>query len=389
MNKKNTLGFFLLVVASAVSNAQITVTNAVFPRVGDSYYYDAIDSLTQTVLVTPASTSAQTWNYSTFRNVRSQTEDIFAPSPSDPTFTSRFPTADYITSFAGLEAYVDITSTEVNILGGKGDLGLGTPTVANFSPTRLLRFAPMTMGTTKTNNSQLKTTIPLSSAPQLHDLILTQLQSTPLGAIVRDVDSIRINYQAQVAMNVEAFGSLTIPGLAATNVLRLKKIETPNTKIEVRVVTLAGNSWFDITTLAAGRLPIPTKPIKTYEFWDNQHRQALMTFTTTAANSDTIRSAAWANFTASVNMAKVDETLLVGPSPASTNLTVQLPDAQLLENETIALELYNMNGQKVLSQPFNGNANLNVSNLSMGFYNIALRNQKGTIVTTRKVLVLH
>jgi hypothetical protein len=88
-------------------------------------------------------------------------------------------------------------------------------------------------------------------------------------------------------------------------------------------------------------------------------------------------------------MAKVDETLLVGPSPASTNLTVQLPDAQLLENETIALELYSMDGQKILSQPFTGNANLNVSNLQMGFYNVALRDQKGAIVATRKVLVLH
>lgn len=387
MQKKFTLGLFLI-GASAISNAQITVTNAVFPRVGDSYYYDAIDSLTQTVLVTPASTSAQTWNYSTFRKVTSQTEEILAPSPADPTFTSRFPTADYVTDFAGLEAYVDITSTEVNILGGRGDLGFGAPIVSNFSPPRLLRFAPMSMGTSKTNNSQLKVTIPLSSIPQLRDVLLTQLQST-LGSLVRDVDSLRIGYQSRVVANVDAFGSLTIPGLPATDVLRLKKVETPSTKIEVRIVTLLGGTWFDITTLAAGQFPIPTQSIKTYEFWDNQHRQPLMTFTTRSTTSDTVASAAWFSFTASVNTAKIDATLLVGPSPASTNLTVQLPDAQLLENETIALELYSMDGQKVLSQPFNGNANLNVSNLQMGFYNVTLRNQKGTIVTTRKVLILH
>ncbi|WP_299889792.1 T9SS type A sorting domain-containing protein [uncultured Lacinutrix sp.] len=69
------------------------------------------------------------------------------------------------------------------------------------------------------------------------------------------------------------------------------------------------------------------------------------------------------------------------PNPVKDNLSIKNN-----ENSISILEIYSLNGIKLLSHKISGNSNINISSLQSGVYLASLKNKNNTIISTEKII---
>ena len=261
------------IVLSNNTQAQVSITNSYFIAANDSLKTaTALPQFLANVRVTAASATAQTWDYSFLRSASNstafQTQRYLAAT--DTGVLREFPGAELMRELGGGRfAVYNVTATRFELIGyNKVNLGstLNLPVVARFIQPVLERRAPLAYNSTNKNSSSYVVAFPSSIVP---DTILSLLPIRP--------DSIRIRYQTTRNDQIDAFGTISIPGLTK-EVLRERRYEETELKLEAKLNPLP---WIDITNIVLQNgLQRPRDTTIRYFFWANNIKEPLAVITT-------------------------------------------------------------------------------------------------------------
>jgi len=343
--------------------AQITVTNSVFPAVGDTLHYafgNQPGAINQ--IFTPPGGN-QVWNLSGLQPT--QFWNQIMKNPQTGTASGSFPAASilYNPLNSSSEVYLQVTGNQVNDLGyhGLDELGLGLNLLFDKTPDLEQTWAPVNFFEIHQSSSNVLTAFDAPIAPPF------------LLALAPTADSFRIRVTYQRLGVIDAWGALAIPG-GTFDVLRKKQTEYKSTAVDVKVAPLG---WIDISTIGGQQiLPLGTDTITSFHFLNDVSKEEIAICTlNTAQNAVTgVQYKALPPPTATF-APTLNESLLVYPNPVQDMLYVRFAnDARA----TFQIKMINQNGRSVLVQMVELSATEDViavsaANLPAGIYELILR----------------
>jgi hypothetical protein len=342
--------------------AQITITNSVFPVVGDTFHYafgNQPGAINQ--IFTPPGGN-QVWTLSNLQPT--QFWDQIMKNPQTGTASGSFPAASILFNplNSNDEVYWQVTSNQVNDLGyfGLDPLGLGLTLLFKKSPGLEQTWAPVNFFDIHQSASNVLTAFDAPIAPPL------------LLNLVPTADSFRIRVTYQRLGVIDAWGTLAIPG-STFDVLRKKQTEYKSTAVDVKVAPLG---WIDISTIGGQQiLPLGTDTITTFHFLNDVSREAIAICTlNTAQNAVTGVQYKALNVPSATFAPSFDESLFAYPNPVQNTLHVHFTtDA----GATFQFRLINAQGSQVLGQTVKtvtaeNDISIPVANLAPGIYEVIL-----------------
>ncbi|GAB4249654.1 MAG: hypothetical protein Kow0079_02390 [Vicingaceae bacterium] len=353
---------FIAAFLPLIAFKQITYTNSSFPAVNDSILTST--DFDSTFVVSPPSSTAQNWNYSMFTTQFFNLEIVQPASAGSA--AAQFPNADIYTTLTNNfgSAYVDVTTTEVKQIGGGIDF-FGFGMIAPFSDPRTVQYAPITYGSSNTDNFLLYFAQNIDSIPGLRTLI----DSLTGGTI--SPDSIRFNFNGTDNFNVDAFGTLQSPDGNTYNVIRQKVVSYTNFALELRIPPIfpgLPGTWIDISSFVP--LPIPANDtIIHYDYLADTYNQPIVRFNMDRTDSY-IQSI---NFMGQTNVGILDidmSDFSVYPNPSNNVFNIS--------GENISnVSIYDLNGKIILTKSFNHSSFVTVKHqLTKGIYLIEIENDK-------------
>lgn len=343
--------------------AQITITNSVFPAVGDTLHYlfgNQPGAINQ--VFTPPG-GGQLWDLSNLQP--DQTWNQVMQNPQTGSAAASFPAASVLFNpvNSSSQVYWQVTGDQVKDLGyfGQDPLGLGLNLLFVKSPGHEVSWAPVNFFDIKQSASNVLSAFDAPIAP------------AALLNLVPTADSFRIRITYQQISVIDAWGTLSIPG-GNFDVLRKKQTEYQSTAVDVKVAPLG---WIDISTIGGQQvLPLGTDTITTFHFLNNESKEAIAICTlNTGQNQVTgvqykdLSPPATATFAPVFNKA-----LSTYPNPVENTLNVHFTTD---EKGTYHLRLIGVNGHSVHEQtvtvsPTENNISVPVSHLPPGLYELFL-----------------
>ena len=253
--------------------AQITITNSVFPAVGETLHYafgnqpGAINEI-----FTPPGGN-QVWNLSNLQPT--QFWNQIMKNPALGSAQASFPGASilYNPLNSASEVYLQVTGTQVLDMGyfGLDELGLGLNLLFDKVPNLELSWAPVNFFDIHQSTSNVLSAFDAPIAPPI------------LINLVPTADSFRIRVTYQRLGVIDAWGTLTIPG-GTFDVLRKKQTEYKSTAVDVKVAPLG---WIDISTIGGQQiLPLGTDTITTFHFLNDVSKEAIAICTLNTAQNE-------------------------------------------------------------------------------------------------------
>lgn len=373
--------------------AQITITSAYFPAVGDTLRYALSANVATLVnLITPPGENQQ-WDYSQLK-ANQNTTIVFLP-PSAGNNAATFPGADLLVKTAGGgESYYNATNTQFELMGfigGTVAFPLAPRAVGRYSPALIERRAPLAYRNTHGQTSNLVIPFALSDLPPFIDSLI---KSLPGGQLI---DSVRVRVRVQNADTVDAWGELRIPNAnESIPVLRQKRVTRTRSVVEARLSSPIP-LWIDITALL-GNTPLggftTADSFIVYRFLSNNHKEELLTITANFAE-DTIRTVRFKNLLSVVSV-------IPDPSESPGTASVQaMPNPAVdkvrfechnLPADEYTLKIFNLVGKVVWRETFQASGrrtiHLNLEDFNKGTYLYSLSNRKGEIISTKRLIVI-
>ncbi|HMQ59570.1 MAG TPA: T9SS type A sorting domain-containing protein [Flavilitoribacter sp.] len=269
----------ILVMGLAVPAwAQISISNSVFPAVGDnlSYSFGNQPGAINAIYTPPGGN--QQWDLSNLQ-ASSTWNQIFL-DPQTGAGAAAFPTATlmYRPLNSTMEVYLNVTNNEVLLLGVYGDdpLGLGQSLISHYNPPLMLSQAPVQFFDTKLASSGFL----LPFGPNdISAALLSQLPVSP--------DSLRIRTSISRLDVVNAWGTLTIPG-GTFDVLRQNRTQYRERRIDAKIPPLG---WLDITDIAIQYWQISTVGVDTlvsFHYLNDQSKEPIAVVTLNNTQSEVV-----------------------------------------------------------------------------------------------------
>ena len=369
----------LLTLAAFGLQGQSVLTTAYFPEVGDTLRYSRPAG---TVAFDLPSGAAVDWNFGTIE-VGEDFDQVVSAVPED----AAFPEADVmIRASDSTMSFYTVLDDAFSLIGISGDFeaiqafDLSAPVV----PPLPERHAPLAFGDTHTALSTVQTTVSVDSLPS------TAIEE--FGTVLNGVDSIRLTLSTDRRDIVDGYGTLTLNGRTYT-VLRERRTEIMNNQIELQTGLLG---FTNVTGLLAPLIPnfaefFGQQPARTtYYFWSPDHKEAIATVTLDDDGNVEEMTFIRADVTNSVRgpFFGGGEVSLY-PNPASRWATLTLEG---IDPGGYTLRVVSVLGREVVRQPFTASAGsatleLDVSELPRGTYLYSVTNERGRILTTRRLLV--
>ncbi len=225
--------YFVCTLAASVA-AQVTISDAVLPQAGDTVTWH-VYTPSGGIAITPPGGN-QSWDFSGLGSDYVQVIP-FRPA-SEGAWYDAVPQADLFTPIAqDQELYYRVAGGKLELLGilGQDPAGLGLTLFARFEPPLPELRTPMAFFDQYLSQSDLS--VPFSA----DDVPGGFLDSLPISP-----DSLRLRIHFERVELADAWGTLTLPGGAQHDVLRLKRIESRETRLDVKVGPLP---WQDVTDL--------------------------------------------------------------------------------------------------------------------------------------------
>jgi Secretion system C-terminal sorting domain len=359
--------------------AQITVTSASFPAVGDTLR-TTFDALPGNIdILSPG--GDKVWDFTSLAGINQQT---VVRAANTGTFFSSFPIADVLLGEPGGntgELYYNKTANVYELLGYVG------PDPANFGINILARMVPslperraMQFLDVHDPESDIQVTFSADLIPG------NIIDSFPLSP-----DSIRFLIAIDRLDVVDAWGELSIPG-GTFPVLKEKRFEERETRMEVLVGIGPFAQWFDVTDLI-GLDFLGKDTTLTHHFYSNTEKEAIAIVTVDPLTQDAInvtykslqnQSTGVNNY---VDRGKAD--IFAYPNPAVNDVRFDFIN---LANDTYELKIFNILGVEVFRKRYVINDRLTVkmdlSNMRKGTYLYSLVNSKGKPITTKRLVVM-
>ncbi len=379
---KKYLLFLTTIFVTFVAFGQITVTNTVFPQVGD-VYYTSNEGPNTSVMITAAGPN-QTWIYDQFQPNFVDTSEILTASQG--TVGADYPTADILLPLGGPnEGYAKNSGNQLELIGVYGGIGFGGGGFnVPLSPTSILLNTPMTYSSTfQDQNSSFVSFDPQDFPP------LQALLDSLLPPFVT-VDSIRNIQTTDRTDEVDAWGTLTT-NHGTFDVLRVKKYSITDRNIEVKIPVLG---WVDPATFGA---QIPFAGLDTtlaYDFVSATEKVAIMSVNVDDITG-TLLSVRYKVDPSEVVATGVEDEIDNGsyinayPNPAINAIDIEI----VLEKAgNYTIDVYNILGIKQASkiEYVNGRtiSRLDISHLSKGNYLYSISNDQGEILFTKRLAVI-
>lgn len=363
MMKKFTFLLIFISIAFGV-NAQITVTNASWPKAGDTT--KLATDFEPVYQFAPALATNGNWDFSALKE---QSIDLtsFLPASQGSGFAD-FPGAELYSKSDFLEIYYNITNTAFEILGYKGDiLGLGFPLAIKGKPASVERRNPMNYFDIGNTESTFGASF---SAALLPDSLLSGFPITP--------DSVRFGQTIKRLDVVDSWGKLKIP-LGSYDVLREKRTSITTYKIEVKIPVVG---WLDVSQVFGGEQAKPDTAVD-YHYISNGSFAPIMVLNCTS-KGDTINQIDFKTNSTKVGIfgpsnpvAKLD----LYPNPASSYININT--AGIAEGET-TLYITDLLGRvvRIEQEYLTQNAYtwfINLDNFNTGMYFVSLKDDKGRL----------
>lgn len=356
-------------------HAQITITNAVFPTVGDTLHY-AIGNQPGAInqIFTPPG-GPQQWDLSNLQST--QTWDQVMYSPTSGSAFASFPGASmmYYPPNSTSEVYLQVSNDQVIDMGyfGLDPIGLGLNLLFRNMPGMQAAWAPTQLFDIKVSSSNVLIAFDAPWAPPA------------LLNLVPTADSFRIRIAMQSVSAVDAFGTLAIPA-GDFDVLRKKQTLYRSIAIDVKVAPLG---WIDLSTIGGQQLfPLGTDTLTIFHFLNDFSKEAIA-ICTLNSNQNEVTSVQYKivdPFTAT-ELEKRTAFITVYPNPFRDILRVHVETGQTPD---LQLWLIDATGHIVLDQPAeiqNGQLDLVIpaEHLAPGLYELILADH-GVIIGRSRVI---
>jgi hypothetical protein len=372
---------FAALLLSFVSNAQITITNALFPVGGDTLSRSFTVNVAS-ASVTPASGTAQNWDFSALSTDGNLFDSVRYASSG--TSFSAFPNTEIILPFAGFgEGYADVTSTEVTIVGGSLNL-TGIPLTAPFNDPQIVQTAPITYNTVVNDPFELQLAINIDSVPGLRPVIDTFLTQLPIPGL--SADSLRFTVSGTTELNADAFGTCVMFD-STYDVIRQKVKIQSEIIIEIRLVSFIGAFWQDITSTVASQIPFPLNDTTfRYDFWTPSSKVPVvrMNMNTRGTIIEDIEFKG-NNPTGITELSSLKDVELY-PVPAQSTINLK---ADNLGVDKFNVQIIDAIGQSVYKQQnlTSGIHQLPVSELAQGTYWLTIRADNGKLLARKSLTI--
>jgi len=389
--RKNLLILLTFLVSVSMLNAQVTLTNAVFPATGDVLKTRQATSLNGAVSVTAAGPN-QTWDFSQMTGGILDTTVVVAASTG--TYAALFPSANIIleTSILPGENYLETGANSMSIVGFAGDvLGIGVIIPAVFEDPFVLLQTPTNYQDTYTDHANFEIEIGTANYPAL---VAYLDDSLGLAAAGIEVDSLRLTYTATILYNADSWGNLTVPETGAFDVLRVKQSIYSNIVVEFKgkFANIPFN-WSDPSQVpGAPALPFagPGTNVN-YFFYNDVAKETIAVIEMNADDSTQISEVTYKSeqTTSVFGFAGINvPSVKAYPNPAVSNLNLEVKN---FTSGNYNVKVYNIIGRELMSEKhyINGDKtiNVNTSTLPKGTYLYNISDEKGVTILSRRFMV--
>lgn len=367
-----TLGFLISL------RAQITVTTAIFPDLGDTLHF-AFDTSPNILAFTPPGGN-QNWDFSSLTADFAQ--QLIFQDPQTGTAQANFPSATLLYLNSGVENYLQVSNQAVQFLGyyGADPIGIGFNVAASYNPPITELRAPINFFDINQISSGLLLPASVSDLP---GAIVNQLPVRP--------DSVRIRIAINRLDVVDAWGDVTIPG-GTYPVLREKRTQYRETRLDAKVPPLG---WLDITDVAIQSLGLTTLGVDTtvtYNFYNNVSKEpiAIVTLANDQATPVLVQYKSNALTTDVRQLEQENLEFSAFPNPAFGNMNLLFNN---INPGRYDLKIYNSLGAEVWSKSYQiagnqFNIEVDISHLETGPYFCRWLDNRGVTLVAKQVIVI-
>jgi len=357
---KQKLFTIALAFTSVFATAQITVTDTDLVSIGD-VIYQATDSLPASSITIGNAGANQTWDFSALQVLEYDTTEFIDPAGTP--FASVHPSANLCIEEDGEYIYIEKSATSLSVVAFDA-----------MPYSFLVTSLPIVYGNTVNIPSSvvMDSVMPNMFFPDTLAPLLTLGQA-------HTIDSIRITVAVSSAINVDAFGNVTIP-MGTFDALRVNNTTTTISEYSVYCTDTVFNmnsGWFS----AAALLPNETDVQYSYQWWTNDVDVKFILVQMDVSDNGDIYNVDFMHSPVSATVTSLSATNFnVYPIPVTYNLTV---DAK--GNELTDLNLVDVSGKVILNKEFTQTTNLDFSKIAKGIYYLNLSTNEGKL--TKKVVV--
>lgn len=371
--------FYILVPFLAIG--QITISESVFPRVGDTLRYAV--NYAPDIKLYGASTTSITWDFSGLTSTSIDRTIYYRVE--DAKYGSDFQDAQMYALINGVESFYQISENQFRQIG-VGGAGFGPFTIAKsvrIEGDAIDRRANVTYGD-KFNEAYMVTV--LEASKNLPDTIKNTLERV-------FIDSIRIEFMVTQETKYDAYGRMILPS-GQVDVLRaaVSEVNTPAlyAKFPVFGWQPLDVSQFDNASALAEL--IKERKTKSYEFHTNESKElaAKVNVEVSEENIETpTRAVVKAPKSLSTTPVRIKEPAInVFPNPTFGDIEFTLKNYPV---DDYRVEIYNIVGKKIDSlnfKPGQSTLRTNLSHLRKGTYLYTIYNSKNEKITTRRLVIM-
>ena len=375
----------LLLLLTGFLNAfgQITITNSVFPKAGDTLVTE-IDVAPDGIMVTAPGPDQQ-WMFDRLNGLFRASAEV--KDASEGSVAQEFPSADLVLVFdTGIERYYRVRADRIEEIGYTGidPVFSVIQLIAYYKQPYIIQRAPLNYGDMNMSTSELLFPYAYDDLP---DSITSQFP-LPISP-----DSVRLVLRVDREDQVDAWGTLEIPG-GTYNVLREKRVEVRNSAVEAKVIGFGG--WFDITSTIQTILPdsavLENDTLISYNFFSDMSTEPIAVVTT-SPDDEVIRVDFKSNdktgtpvFTPSQGPLDIH----VSPNPTLGRCVFEFEN---LPAGDYSLQVINILGVKIWEQEFEAFGDISLSadlsGLRKGTYLYSLKTGKGSTLKTKRLIILN
>ena len=374
--KKFLVGFMLL---PFVASGQTTVTNSIFPVPGDTLRTVITFNLPE--FDKEMVGEDLYWDLSNASG--GFLSETFYAEPTMGSASEMFPDADLLDNTTLQEIYYQTTEDNVIEIGRSGldpVLNLIDLTYQNDGEA-VFRTAPISYEDTFADSSSFFIAAPGDVLPD-----------SLLALIPAQIDSLRLLVETKNESEVDAWGTVELPGGDTYDVLRVKRTTTTNAVLGAKVPIFG---WINVDpdvplfAVLGDLLDLLGENVTvSYQFLADGEKEVIALFSE-GPEGDLISFSYKGDMTTSIN--KIDrkkEDILTYPNPTFGDVTFQLIN---MPHDNYKVVLYNIIGKQLWSSDINfiqGKLRANLSHLQKGTYFYSIVNGAGQKVTTRRLMIM-
>ncbi len=370
--------YTLFITLSFLSSnfAQITIDSGVFPVMGDVLRTSNASNLEGVTMTSGG--DDQYWDFSTLQT--NLVNEVMFSDPSTGVNAAFFPEANLMIQTDQGENFFKTSAQMFEFLGFSGGdpTGFGIDLVAVLDPALIEARAPVNYLDLNTYGSE--TNIPFS-ADAIPGGLLDSLPIAP--------DSLRIRVIVDRTDLVDAWGTVKIPGGQEYEVLRQKRFELTETRLDIKIGVFP---WVDVTD-QLGDMGFfgGIDTLVSYTFMSNDSKENIAVFELDGEEQFVI--GAEFKTTGEPNSVQVsissDPDLFAYPNPAINEVKFEFKN---LANGNYKLKIFNILGLETLSEEYyvsgNKTVKTDISRLKKGTYLYSLLDESGKTLTTKRLIVV-